>query len=112
MTAPHFGISAKGDILCSGRDEVPLANFSFDTVRPLYDPVHPAFLSGLQVSVRHPDGCSTIFLDITAKDLTGQILRKIPVCRLLQSAARATLDAYIISLVEKNSAGPKPLYFR
>lgn len=112
MTASHFGISAKGDILCSGRDEVPLANFSFDTVRPLYDPVHPAFLSGLQVSVRHPDGCSTIFLDITAKDLTGQILRKIPVCRLLQSAARATLDAHLISLVEKSSTEPKTLYFR
>ena len=112
MTAPHFGISAKGDILCSGRDEVPLANFSFDTVRPLYDPVHPSILSGLQVSVRHPGGCSTIFLDIAVKDLTGQILRKIPVCRLLQSAARPTLDAHLISLVEKSSTEPKTLYFR
>lgn len=109
MKNNSFCITTSSGHLCTEMG-VPLTNFSIEAVRLCCDQEEQSRISALQVTIHHLNQDFSLLIDVNAGSLTGQILREIPTCKVLQTSRSAAIDAYIIELGEKGAGSSRPLY--
>ena len=109
MKSNAFRITASKGVLYTEKG-MPLANFSIRAVRLCYDHKDQSQISALQVTLCHLNQEFNLLIDVHAGSLTGQILRTIPTCKILQASRSAAIDAYIIALGENEARASRPLY--
>ena len=109
MKTNDFRITTSAGQLCTEKG-VPLTNFSIRAVRLCCDQEDQSQILALQITVHHLNRDVNLLIDVHAGSLTGQILREIPTCKLLQASRSAAIDAYIIALGEKGAQISRPIY--